>query len=293
MSQNHLFVREFGQGDPVLVLSGLGMQSWYWLPFLWSHRKNFHFIIPDWRGFGRSKDCHLLTQSNAITQHWQDLKGIIDDRGLRNFKVIAYSMGATIAMHGMKYADFASHIKDYLHIDQSPKIQSDMNWPYGLYGQQYQNYRINLNELYHFLDQHQHSQYTHELSPSQLSELYQHWKKVFQFSNDDRYLPFERFKTMQSLLLPTRNLDHLRWYLFSYIHHSEDYREALFSLKCPIHFFMGQRSLLYPIAGQRWIAAQCKQVTTVEFSRSGHAPMLTEALKFNRHLKEFLYQKAP
>ena len=26
-----LYVREFGQGTPVLVLSGLGMQSWQWL----------------------------------------------------------------------------------------------------------------------------------------------------------------------------------------------------------------------------------------------------------------------
>ena len=30
----NLFVREIGQGEPVLVLSGLGMHSWQWLPFL-------------------------------------------------------------------------------------------------------------------------------------------------------------------------------------------------------------------------------------------------------------------
>ena len=42
-----LYVREFGQGTPVLVLSGLGMQSWQWLPFLYQHRKKYRFYIPD------------------------------------------------------------------------------------------------------------------------------------------------------------------------------------------------------------------------------------------------------
>ncbi len=28
-----LFVREFGQGEPVVVLSGLGMHSWQWFHF--------------------------------------------------------------------------------------------------------------------------------------------------------------------------------------------------------------------------------------------------------------------
>ena len=40
-----LFVREFGQGHPVLVLSGLGMQSWQWLPFLYQLTHFFLFFL--------------------------------------------------------------------------------------------------------------------------------------------------------------------------------------------------------------------------------------------------------
>lgn len=40
-----LFVREFGQGKPVLVLSGLGMQSWQWLPFLYPHTQKFNLLF--------------------------------------------------------------------------------------------------------------------------------------------------------------------------------------------------------------------------------------------------------
>ncbi|KOR73889.1 alpha/beta fold hydrolase, partial [Acinetobacter baumannii] len=48
--QESLFVRRVGRGEPVLVLSGLGMQSWQWLPFIYANRKEYEFIIPDWRG---------------------------------------------------------------------------------------------------------------------------------------------------------------------------------------------------------------------------------------------------
>ncbi|MBC6819875.1 alpha/beta hydrolase, partial [Acinetobacter baumannii] len=36
--QESLFVRRVGRGEPVLVLSGLGMQSWQWLPFIYANR---------------------------------------------------------------------------------------------------------------------------------------------------------------------------------------------------------------------------------------------------------------
>lgn len=49
--RENLFVRRVGRGEPVLVLSGLGMQSWQWLPFIYANRKEYEFIIPDWRGF--------------------------------------------------------------------------------------------------------------------------------------------------------------------------------------------------------------------------------------------------
>ncbi len=70
-----LFVREYGQGQPVLVLSGLGMLSWQWAAFLYPHKNRFRFIIPEWRGFGASKDCKIPANLDAINCHWQDLNG--------------------------------------------------------------------------------------------------------------------------------------------------------------------------------------------------------------------------
>ena len=97
-----LFVREFGQGEPVVVLSGLGMHSWQWLPFLYQHKKQYRFIIPDWRGFGGSNLC-AVPELDAISSHWQDLNSLLQQQNLQQFKLIGYSMGATTAMHGMQY----------------------------------------------------------------------------------------------------------------------------------------------------------------------------------------------
>ncbi len=39
-----LFVRRVGEGEPVLVLSGLGMQSWQWLPFYFPIAINMNLL---------------------------------------------------------------------------------------------------------------------------------------------------------------------------------------------------------------------------------------------------------
>ena len=43
--QEQLFVRRFGSGEPVLVLSGLGMLSWQWLPFYFHTPKALNLLF--------------------------------------------------------------------------------------------------------------------------------------------------------------------------------------------------------------------------------------------------------
>ena len=74
--QEKLFVRRVGEGEPVLVLSGLGMQSWQWLPFLFANRKQYEFIIPDWRGFGGSQDF-ALSPLGSIFSPVEDVNALI------------------------------------------------------------------------------------------------------------------------------------------------------------------------------------------------------------------------
>lgn len=287
-----LFVREYGQGQPVLVLSGLGMLSWQWSAFLYPHRKQFKFIIPDWRGFGASSHCRI-PELDAISSHWQDTKALLDQLQLDQVKVIAYSMGATTTMHGLQYGDFAQSISAYLHIDQTPKIPVDETWQYGLFGKQHAQFKAILKGLSALLDVHKDQSFIKDLDDGSRKQIADLWLKFIALQNPHQY-SLKAFKWMlnkpnlQGLLLPSARVDYMAWYINNYLNHAEDYRDSIQQLKCPVTFFSGVQSKLYPIEGQNIIAASLPHAKQVRFEKSGHTPLIHEPIKFTKEISKFL-----
>ncbi|MFD1437368.1 alpha/beta fold hydrolase [Acinetobacter terrae] len=289
-----LFVREFGQGHPVLVLSGLGMQSWQWLPFLYPQAKNNKFIIPDWRGFGGSQRCSI-PELDAISSHWRDVDSLIEQFQLDQFSVIAYSMGATTAMHGMHYSNLNTKLTRYLHIDQTPKISVDETWQYGLFSQQQPQFKRLLAEISQLLAAKPHALQLSDLDSASRQHLLELWLEFLLLQASNKVTPL-LFKTalkqpkLQSLVLPMQRLDYLAWYVNNYLHHNEDYRDAIAQLACPSTFFIGAQSKLYPAAGQKMIANSVKNSKQIIFEKSGHTPLISEPIKFVREIAQFLKQ---
>lgn len=288
-----LFVREFGKGTPVLILSGLGMKSWQWLPFLLPLQQNFRFIIPDWRGFGRSVNCDIPPHLDAIQSHWSDLAHVLKQLKIEKCIVVAYSMGATTAMHGMQYGNFTASIQAYLHIDQSPKISVDSTWEHGLFAEQHQQFKHYLQQLSALLAHAQKPRYLHELSNSERYFLLHTWQELVEFQESNQIFPAlfnlaKKYPFLQSSLLPLARLDYLAWYIDTYLNQQEDYRDAISQLTCPTTFFIGQQSRLYPAQGQQIIANNIPQAKVVEFYHSGHTPLVSEPLKFRNSLHDFL-----
>lgn len=290
--QQQLFVREFGQGKPVLVLSGLGMHSWQWLPFLYQHRHQHRFIIPDWRGFGASNNCKIPCL-DAISSHWQDLKHLIQHLQLDRFAVIAHSMGATTAMHGMKYDHLQTHLDAYLQIDQTPRIAVDKNWQYGLFGPQHTEFKQRLHPISSLLAMYPSARSLSDLDLASRQSLLKHWIGFVQFQSRNPMLPFllntiSKPAKLQRFVLPIQRIDYLAWYIDSYLYHDQDYREALTQLSCPSTFFIGEKSSLYASPGQKMIAQSVKNSTQIIFENSGHTPFMSEPIKFSRQLRSFL-----
>lgn len=291
-----LFVRQYGQGQPVLVLSGLGMLSWQWSAFLYPHRKKYQFIIPEWRGFGASSGCRI-PNLDAISSHWQDVASLLEQMQLDRVKVIAYSMGATTTMHGLQYGDFAKHISAYLHIDQTPKITVDDTWQYGLFGQKHAQFKAILKELSTVLAAHQDVVLMKDLAFETRQHIADLWLQFIALQNSHPY-SLKAFQwalnqpRLQGLFLPSARVDYMAWYINNYLHHAEDYRAAIQTLKCPITFFSGVQSKLYPIEGQNQIAASLPQAKQVHFEKSGHTPLLHEPIKFAKEIARFLRDSA-
>ena len=287
-----LYVREFGQGTPVLVLSGLGMQSWQWLPFLYQHRKKYRFYIPDWRGFGGSAQCKIPTL-DAISSHWQDLNCFLKQYADTVFHVIAYSMGATTAMHGMQYGRFQNHIRSYLHIDQTPKISVDADWPHGLFAEKHADFKAILQNITDLLAQNAQYRLVSDLTASTRTELVKQWLAFIQLQatpSRTGALFQKAFQQphLQKFMLPIQRLDYMAWYIQNYLDHQEDYRSALSQLDRPATFFIGEESKLYAAQGQKLIASSVPHAKTVVFKKSGHTPLLSEPLKFSQEITRFL-----
>ena len=82
--KKNLSVRVIGQGQPVLLLHGLGMSSRHWLPFVLPYSRQFKFYMPDLRGAGHS--AHIaFNQHDIIHNHMEDVQDIVQHFSLRNF----------------------------------------------------------------------------------------------------------------------------------------------------------------------------------------------------------------
>ena len=291
-----LYVREIGQGHPVLILSGLGMSSWQWLPFIASHLKTHRFYIPDFRGFGGSQYAKVPTQCSAIESHWQDLSDLLPQLNIAKFHLIAYSMGATTTMHGLKYGNFADYIARYLHIDQTSKIRISNDWPYGLYGQKQQDFYAFLEKIIELLQPYQHKIWIKHLPQHIQKQLSQLWAEFMQLQNQKTHPllkkigHFDVVYTLQNRLIPLQRLDYILWYLNTYLEHDEDYRAALSQLQAPAEFVIGKQSVLYHHQGQLDIAKKLPQHKIHLMQKSGHVPLLTEPFKFKKILGHFLQQ---
>lgn len=290
-----LHVRRFGQGQPVLVLSGLGMQSWQWLPFLYAYRKQFEFIIPDWRGFGPSIHCEVPHDTDAIASHWQDIQCLIEQLQLEQFHLIGYSMGATTSMHGFLFGDLATKIKAYLHIDQTPHIAVSPEWPFGLMGTQYGTLTAIFQRILELLKDVPNQAKVKDLTPSTQQQLMAAWCDFLLLQEKNQLVQtltrsVAKLPKLKDKMTPMQHVGYIRWYIQNYAEHRHDYRPALYELNCPLTYFIGRQSSLYASEGQLLVAKQTPHAKTVIFEHSGHAPLIREPFKFKREIGIFLQQ---
>lgn len=288
-----LFVRQIGQGKPVLILSGLGMSSWQWLPYILPSLKTRSFYIPDYRGFGKSKHCKIPANLSAIESHWQDITTLLKQLNIEKIDVIGYSMGATTTMHGLKYGNFDQYIDKYLHIDQTAKIRNSVNdWHYGLYGENQKQFFQIIKNIYNFLSTQTAYIYLDKLPTANKQKLSQLWLEFIYLQGDNpvmkRLSQFQLFHTLQPRLIPLQRIDYILWYLGTYLTHEEDYRKSLIGLTRPTEFIIGKKSVLYSYQGQLAIANQMENAQIHLMKKSGHVPLMNEPVKFTYLLNQFL-----
>ena len=110
-----LFYREFGSGQPVVILHGLFGQSDNWVTVARRIADQFHVYIPDQRNHGQSPHASV----HSFPAMADDLSVFIEEHEIVNPIIIGHSMGGKTAM---TYAlENAGAVKKLVVIDISPR----------------------------------------------------------------------------------------------------------------------------------------------------------------------------
>ena len=92
VSRQRLHVEEHGEGEPLLLIEGLGQSLWAWREQIHVFPRHFRTIAFDTRGTGRS---HVPDEPYGIDELAQDAADVLDGRTAR---VVGLSMGGYVAL---------------------------------------------------------------------------------------------------------------------------------------------------------------------------------------------------
>lgn len=110
-----LFYREFGQGEPFLILHGLFGMSDNWLSIGRRLAQYFHVFLLDLRNHGQSPHCDEMNYSNMA----EDLFEFITDHKLTKPVVLGHSMGGKVAMQfALSFTEMVSRL---IVVDIAPR----------------------------------------------------------------------------------------------------------------------------------------------------------------------------
>ena len=120
-----------GDGPPIVLLHGWTSSHQEWFPFVGELQKHHRVYRWDARGHGG----HALTTDSAPTAHRmaRDLLNLLDHFGIAQAGVVGHSMGALTTWQFIR--DYGtSRLSRIALIDQSPRLMTDADWRFGIYG---------------------------------------------------------------------------------------------------------------------------------------------------------------
>ena len=92
-----LSYEEYGAGEPLVLLMGLGAPAAKWIPHVEAYEKHFHIYAPDNRGAGQSDKPE--SPAYSIEDMAKDTIGMMDAIGLESAHFNGISMGGAIAQY--------------------------------------------------------------------------------------------------------------------------------------------------------------------------------------------------
>lgn len=249
-----------GCGRPLLFLHGWGTGSAFFHKQLQHLESDFRVIAPDFRGHGASSP---LPEDGDIHTLARDLGAFLDHLDLQDVIVCGWSMGSMVLWDFLATVG-CDRISQYVVVDMTPKISNDKGWGLGLLYPARRYSDIRGGEEGRSNWDRTCESFLSKLAPKGSDPVVAEWE----LKEARRCDPASMFRLWNSLV-------------------SEDYREEVSSLGIPALLIYGEQSQLYGPETSAWLDAHLPQSSKIAFKRSGHAPHLDEAERFNSEIVVF------
>lgn len=285
-----------GSGKKIAILvHGIGGSSHTWLPFAMQHRGDYTFIIPNLRGYGKSKNINFARPEDVLTDYADDLDSIIQRyKGTGKVTLCALSMGSYAVMRYFQIYG-TDDVEKFLSIDQSPKAINNKTWQYGLCGFNQEKKLAQFNRLLPVFKR-LHGTPFEKLEPDLRAEFLDACGSFFESAFHRRY---EKAFVQNMLHLPVIGryaraavtADKWESYyhcLVSYQKQNYDFRPTMKKLNIPTALFIGWYSEMYPAEGQLAMADANPSKIRIQVFDESHALMFTAPLLFIKRFNRFL-----
>lgn len=257
-----LYYEEHGEGETILLIHGWTMNAEYW----W--QKNIspladssHIVAVDLRGHGLSgkTDDH-----HTLIHYARDIHHIIQSLDLTDITAIGWSMGVVVLLNYLNHFG-SDRLRSVGFIDQSPKLLSDDDWEYPVFGEFSPEALAGVLEILRsnrsgFAKQFISDMFAEPPSPEMIDEMYAETMKT----------PTSVATTIVSDLV------------------NSDLRNGLSEIDVPTLLLYGDQSKVYPGDVGAWLQSQIPEAELVTFADSGHCPFWEESEKFNEAVRDFV-----
>lgn len=96
LGHTELYVEEHGQGEPLLLVAGLGGSGRFWHAQVDAFARHFRVILHDHRGVGRSGPGPLISNAGEMAD---DLLRVMDALRIERAHLVGHSTGGAIGQH--------------------------------------------------------------------------------------------------------------------------------------------------------------------------------------------------